>query len=137
MATIVGTVYLSGCNYQVGYDLFDICDKIINWTSEDGEFTYIFDTQGLIYYVSDTLLKLQTLSQHYENVIDNGYIGDFYISEPSGKIYQIYYLDKKNKTCLRAMYLGCLTAPEPIATSYTILPLVKIDIKHNSRRSFS
>ena len=29
---------------QVGYDLFDICDKIINWTSEDGEFTYIFDT---------------------------------------------------------------------------------------------
>ena len=117
---------------QVGYDLFDICDKIINWTSEDGEFTYIFDTQGLIYYVSDTLLKLQTLSQHYENVIDNGYIGDFYISEPSGKIYQIYYLDKKNKTCLRAMYLGCLTAPEPIATSYTISPFKTITDKQGN-----
>lgn len=114
---------------QIGYDLFDICDKIMNWTSEDGEFTYIFDTQGLIYYVSDTLLKLQTLNQHYENVIKNGYVGDFYLSEPSGKIYQIYYLDKEKQTCLKAMYLGCLTAPEPIATSYTMLPFKEIRSK--------
>lgn len=111
---------------QIGYDLFDICDKIMNWTSKDGEFTYIFDTQGLIYYVSDTLLKLQTLNQHYENVIQNGYVGDFYLSEPSGKIYQIYYLDKEKQTCLKAMYLGCLTAPEPIATSYTMLPFKEV-----------
>ena len=111
---------------QIAYDLFDICDKIMNWTSEDGEFTYIFDTQGLIYYVSDTLLKLQTLNQHYENVIQNGYVGDFYLSEPSGKIYQIYYLDKEKQTCLKAMYLGCLTAPEPIATSYTMLPFKEV-----------
>lgn len=111
---------------QIGYDLFDICNKIMNWTSEDGEFTYIFDTQGLIYYVSDTLLKLQTLNQHYENVIQNGYVGDFYLSEPSGKIYQIYYLDKEKQTCLKAMYLGCLTAPEPIATSYTMLPFKEV-----------
>lgn len=114
---------------QIGYDLFDICDKIMNWTSEDGEFTYIFDTQGLIYYVSDTLLKLQTLNQHYENVIKNGYVGDFYLSEPSGKIYQIYYLDKEKQTCLKAMYLGCLTAPEPIATSYTMLPFKEVRSK--------
>lgn len=111
---------------QIAYDLFDICDKIMNWTSKDGEFTYIFDTQGLIYYVSDTLLKLQTLNQHYENVIQNGYVGDFYLSEPSGKIYQIYYLDKEKQTCLKAMYLGCLTAPEPIATSYTMLPFKEV-----------
>ena len=114
---------------QIGYDLFDICDKIMNWTSEDGEFTYVFDTQGLIYYISDTLLKLQTLNQHYENVIKNGYVGDFYLSEPSGKIYQIYYLDKEKQTCLKAMYLGCLTAPEPIATSYTMLPFKEIRSK--------
>ena len=111
---------------KISYQLFEICYEISNYNSTTNKIFYIFDTQGLIYYLKDVYLKLQGAYIHFKEIINKGFIGDFYINEPTGKIYQLYEVDKKDETYIKGMYLGCITAPAPVANTITVAPFEEI-----------
>lgn len=122
---------------KISYQLFEICYEISNYDSTTNKISYVFDTQGLIYYLKDIYLKLQGVFGHFKEIIDKGYVGDFYINEPTGKIYQLYEVDKKEQSYIKGMYLGCLTAPAPIANTIIVSSfeeIVKDGIKKYIKR---
>lgn len=78
---------------------------------------FYIDNNILSQYILSLFDKFENLGYHFNDIYKNGFIGDLYINEPNGKIYEINKI--KNKS-INAIYLGTITAPAPKAETENI-----------------
>ena len=105
------------------YDIFNILLKIINVNKKNNINTYYyFETKFMAEYILSILNEYTNLDNHFLDIINKGYKADFYINEPTGKIYR---LEEITNTQITSSYLGTITAPAPLAKTLLTNSFIK------------
>lgn len=86
---------------------------------------FSFENYNTADYLLGVLNQSSLLTEHYYDISSNGYKADFYINEPTGKIYILSFI---SNTYIEGKYIGTITAPTPIATT-KIIPSFYYDTK--------
>lgn len=108
---------------QIIYSLFNILLKLINNNKKDNiDSIYYFKNNTIANYCLSILAEYATLGDHFYDITNNGYKADFYINEPTGKIYSLYEITSSQIT---GIYLGTITAPAPLAKTELVDSFIK------------
>lgn len=108
---------------QIIYSLFNILLKLINNNKKDNiDSIYYFENNTIANYCLSILAEYATLGDHFYDITNNGYKADFYINEPTGKIYSLYEITPSQIT---SIYLGAITAPAPLAKTELVDSFIK------------
>ena len=108
---------------QIIYSLFNILLKLINNNKKDNiDSIYYFKNNTIANYCLSILAEYATLGDHFYDITNNGYKADFYINEPTGKIYSLYEITSSQIT---GIYLGTITAPAPLAKTKLVDSFIK------------
>lgn len=108
---------------QIIYSLFNILLKLINNNKKDNiDSIYYFKNNTIANYCLSILAEYATLGDHFYDITNNGYKADFYINEPTGKIYSLYEITSSQIT---GIYLGAITAPAPLAKTELVDSFIK------------
>lgn len=108
---------------QIIYSLFNILLKLINNNKKDNiDSIYYFENNTIANYCLSILAEYATLGDHFYDITNNGYKADFYINEPTGKIYSLYEITPSQIT---GIYLGAITAPAPLAKTELVDSFIK------------
>ena len=108
---------------QIIYSLFNILLKLINNNKKDNiDSVYYFENNTIANYCLSILTEYATLGDHFYDITNNGYKADFYINEPTGKIYSLYEITPSQIT---GIYLGAITAPAPLAKTELVDSFIK------------
>lgn len=108
---------------QIIYFLFNILLKLINNNKKDNiDSIYYFKNNTIANYCLSILAEYATLGDHFYDITNNGYKADFYINEPTGKIYSLYEITSSQIT---GIYLGAITAPAPLAKTELVDSFIK------------
>lgn len=108
---------------QIVYSLFNILLKLINNNKRDDiSSVYYFENSSIANYCLSILAEYATLGDHFYDITNNGYKADFYINEPTGKIYSLYEITSSQIT---GIYLGTITAPAPLAKTKLVDSFIK------------
>lgn len=108
---------------QIIYSLFNILLKLINNNKKDNiDSIYYFENNTIANYCLSILTEYATLGDHFYDITNNGYKADFYINEPTGKIYSLYEITPSQIT---GIYLGAITAPAPLAKTELVDSFIK------------
>lgn len=108
---------------QIIYSLFNILLKLINNNKKDDiSSIYYFENSSIANYCLSILAEYATLGDHFYDITNNGYKADFYINEPTGKIYSLYEITSSQIT---GIYLGAITAPAPLAKTELVDSFIK------------
>lgn len=108
---------------QIIYSLFNILLKLINNNKKDNiDSVYYFENNTIANYCLSILAEYATLGDHFYDITNNGYKADFYINEPTGKIYSLYEITSSQ---ISGIYLGAITAPAPLAKTELVDSFIK------------
>ena len=108
---------------QIIYSLFNILLKLINNNKKDDiSSVYYFENSSIANYCLSILAEYAALGDHFYDITNNGYKADFYINEPTGKIYSLYEITSSQIT---GIYLGAITAPAPLAKTELVDSFIK------------
>lgn len=78
---------------------------------------FYIDNINICSYLVSVFNLYASIDVHFNEILEKGFKGDFYINEPTGKIYEIAEIGKKY---IFVLYLGALTAPAPIPENISI-----------------
>lgn len=108
---------------SIFYNIFNTLLKLINVNKKNNiNSYYYFETKSMAEYILSVLNEYTNLDNHFLDVVNKGYKADFYINEPTGKLYS---LEEITNTQITGSYLGTITAPAPLAKTLLTHSFIK------------